>query len=1382
MRFMIKSPKSNFRVLWRRVAVALVATTLFALAYGVASAQPGPRGPLGPPPGPRPGRGEVKRVPSERYYAGTALIESGQFSSAIRFYNSEIKDAVKIGPSLWIDSICYYAMLGETYYQAGDLDSALKNFNSSLTLAMAFPNWMAKVTYVEGVSGREKGATPWGVSRRATPIGVFPSKATIIIGEGETQATRQLGIVAEQHAMAIDPIEILRCIALSIRRRVDIIGPLAPYDPMSTEILETFRTRAVAPNHWSIVFLDVIWGLALEECDKTQSAVKALNEALLAMGRFDHQLTGDALLELGHIFLKVDKVREAAQCYYEAAHSAWQFGDRLLLEEALRRYSNCSKALRGGAADPALVGAYRWSKTQRGCVLLQTSLALELLEDMIYSGRIPQAKSGLSALQASMRGEVRNTIHADRWNYLHALFLYATGETERGDEALALVVEGAKVRSTWARQLGKLDAFVQRGLTANGALTPRNAADLYEYLLREPTVVDWAVNPTESLSIQMIAPLASYERQFQLLLDRDLKDKAFEVSERIRRERFFSTQTYGGRLVSLRYIMTADDLLTTPSLRAARETLAFAYPNFEETMKATASVMEFLNGIPTVPTDRDDAKRQEALFADLAKIAVNQEAMLHFIAAGRVRIPYVFPPVYSVEEVQKRLPADTAILSFIEAEGEIYGFMIGKENLDAWRIGASDQVAAAVATFLKTIGNSDGSRYVENEQLNDELWKAQGARLREILLGASDVEADRFNIVFSKLVVTPDSSIWYLPFEALCLPKAASTAADEENEGDGEENPESETETDGSDGSDDLGDEATDEEKEEAERKAREEQYNDLDAGYYDDEAEDADVSAVAEILADEDEENESDGETPDPATESADEPEQTDESADVEETPTEAAPTKRMSRNAREKAALKAFEDTLMPMIAAQDFTIRYSATVSLALPNAVGRSAFVGTTLIWGQTFPKEPAERIEAAVERFSRAISKTEATTAENMRAIPGSLYAARLRRLVVWEEVLADKWNWSPVVLGNRPRPGNSVSAWIESPWGAPRLIVMPALRTPAENSLKGGGIGAELALAVLAMQASGADTMLLSRWRTGGRSAYDLTQDFVKNYENEPAADAWKNAVLSLMARDVIPDEEPRLKKLGRSEEIPKYSAPFWWAGYMLIDSGEAVEEDRLEEFDVEAVKKGEEENALLESDKDAEKKSDDSENELDGILDPSDEEDEGDRAVFVEPKKSDDDDAPFASAPKSITDEDLAAQDEEGDDFFAIDSPEDAEVPDPEDVAPDEDEPDAAIDEEPDATTDSKTSSKTEPKSDAKSDSKASTEPEPKSGAKSEPKASSKSEPKSDAKNEPKTSTKSESAPKAGTSADSKEDGKSNAKDSGKSSGRLSIKGKGGK
>ena len=1344
-----------------RFAAFVAILTLFALAPCAALAQPGPGpGPIpGPGPGPRPGRGEMRQIPSERYYAGARLIESGEFGSAVRFYNTELKDSMKIGPNLWIDSICYYAMLGETYYQAGNLDEALKNYNASLTIAMAYPNWMAKVTFIGGVSPRAKAPSPWGVSRRANPAGLFPAKATIIIGEGETQASRQLGIVAEQHAIGIDAIEILRCIALSIRRRIDIIGPLAPFDPMSEEILETFRTRAVAPNHWSIVFLDVIWGLALEESDKTQSAVKALNDALMASGQFDHTLTGTALVELGHIFLRANKIREAAECYYEAAQSAFQFGDQLLLEEALRDYSNCSKALRGGAADPALARAYRWAKEQGSLKILQTSLALELLEDMIYSGKLREAKSGLTALEISMRGEIRRTIHADRWNYLNALFFYATGDTSQGDASLALVVEGARVRSTWARQLGKLDANVQRGLSADGPFTPRNAIDLYEELLREPTVVDWAVNPTDSLAIQMIAPIAAYERQFQLLFDRDLKDRAFQVAERIRRERFFSTQTYGGRLISLRYIMTADETLTTASLRAARESLNFAYPDFEASAKAAADIMGKLNAMPSVVSDRDAAKLQESLFAELDKVSVSQEATLRFIAAGRVRIPYVFPPVYTAEEVQKRMPPDTAILSFIDAGGDVYGFMIGKENLDAWRVGPSRKVAAAVAEFLKTMGNADGSRYVEAEFIGDDLWKAQGSRLREIVLGASDVDADRFNIVFSKLAVVPDSSLWYLPFEALCLPKAASSADEDDEEAADEENTEKEEDAHENDDADaSENDEETNQDDEDAKKAAREAQYDDLDAGYYDEEEEDSDVSDAADFLAGQDDSDEIDGEASAPASDDdkGSEPGAAESADDKSEEV--AAPVKRKSRSAREREQLEAFEATLMPMIAAPDFTIRYSATVSLALPNAVGRNAFVATTLIAGATFPKEPTERVEDAVERFSDAIPKTEATTSDKMRAIPGNLYAARLKRLVVWEEVVANVWNWSPIVLGAKPRPGNSVSAWIESPWGAPRLIVMPALRTRAENSLKNGGDGSELALAVLAMQASGADTMLLSRWRTGGRSAYDLSQAFVKNYEEEPAADAWKDAVLALMERDVVVDEEPRLKKLGRSESVPKYTAPFWWAGYMLIDSGEAVEEEDLEEFDEDAVRKAEEENALLKDDKkngaaddsedDEAKKEGDDEAKKEGDVeneDAGDDEEEGPRAVFVTPKKDADDEAPFSSGPTTLTDEELAAQDEEGDDFFAVDE---------------EDEPENAPE------TDQKGGA--EPKKDDAPDADSDDAPEEEPGI----------EPESGDK--PTTGSDDGGTPKDDSNDDSNDEPQEDSKSGKKSAGRLSLKGKG--
>ena len=457
--------------------------------------------------------------------------------------------------------------------------------------------------------------------------------------------------------------------------------------------MDVFSKRYVAINHWSNALLDVVWGLALEQCDKRTNAVKSLSESLLALGQCDHNLTGVALYELGEIFLKESKLRQAAECYYEASISAFHYGDDLLMEEALRKYANTSKAFRRGGGDPTLTAAYRWAKERRS-PLLTTSVGLELVEDFINVGKIKLARSGLDALSATMRGGLRTTQHADRWNYLEALLFYATGDARNGDLALDKVVQGSKARSLWVRQLTKLDGFVQRGFSSNGALTPRNAIELYELLLREPTVVDWAVRPTESLSIQMIAPIAAYERQFALLIDRDLKDKAFEVAERIRRERFFSTQTFGGRLISLRYILTADDALSTPSLRAVRESLFFDYPDFAETVKATDAINAELAAMPTVPEDVKGKELQAALFAKLAEVSARQEALLRFIAARRVRIPYVFPPVLSVEEVQKRMPEDTAILAFIAAEGELYGFMIGPANLDAWRVGKLESVAA----------------------------------------------------------------------------------------------------------------------------------------------------------------------------------------------------------------------------------------------------------------------------------------------------------------------------------------------------------------------------------------------------------------------------------------------------------------------------------------------------------------------------------------------------------------------------------------------------------------------------------------------------------------------------------------------------------------
>ena len=1224
----------------------------------------------------RNGSGVEHPIPTPRYYSGVHLIESGDFTRAANFYRQELKGAFRIGTSLWLDSICYYAMLGESYYQAGLLNEALTNYNSALSIATSYPNWIGRVSYSTGVSTRAKGAAPWGPSRRQTPLGVFPDKATITIGDKITEdRIKQGGMLQEQKAIPIDPAEIMRCIALSIRRRGEILGPLAPFDPISQQILETYRVRAVAPNHWSIAWLDVLWGMALSECDKTTAAANTLSNALVMAGTYDHTLTGQALLELGNLFIRNDKVREAAECYYEASISAYHYGDNLLVEEAIRKYSNATKALGRWGEDPVANLAFRWSKTLKNSAAISSSFALELIEEFIYAGKLKLATNGLASIDRSMRGAFGQSLRAsrvaDQWNYLNALLFYANGNIPDGDVSLAKVVEGCKLHSPWILQLMRLDNYVKNGLSSNGALTPRNAADLYETLLREPTVVDWAFRPTESLSIQMTAPPEAYERWFCILMDRDLKDKAFEVGERIRRERFFRTQTYGGRLLSLRYILTADDALATQSTRNTRQTLFFEYPEFSEMVTEVKALTDELNSLPTVPTDSDVQARQASLFARLGEVSTKQEALMRFIASGRVRIPYVFPPVYSVDEVKARLPEETAILSFIDAEGQTFGFMIGKENLDAWRVGPTQKVGVAVGTFLRTIGNADGTREVSASDLSTAHWKSQGARLREIILGAQDVDADRFNIVFSKLSVVPDGPLWYLPFEALCLPALASTPEEAQTESEGEASAEvksgvlqsSDAALAGSDSATSSSEQGEDE--------------DDLDIAYR---QTDEEAQAAQESEEDGAESEEEVAETEESVKEET-------QQTKVAETKAPPKPVKRKSRSAREREALEEYEASLIPMIQASELTIRYSATVSLSLPNALGRNAFVETTVAGGTIYPKQPRELVEAAVDRFATAVNKTEAFRVGSLN-LPGGIYASRLKRLVVFDEIAGSDWNWSPLTPG-KTRVGNSASDWILSPWGAPRLIVAPGLRTHAEDSLKNGGDGSELFLPILAMQASGADSMLLSRWRTGGRSSYDLATDFVKNYEEYPTAEAWKQAVLKLTQRDVVVEEEPRLRKLGKSESVPKYDSPFWWAGYILIDSGEAIQPQELEEFDMANVKKAEEEKALLDGGKKDEKPTEFNPNEVEGSSEDSGEPKED--AGVVEPKfvnknpskskeskdsteeKTDaepeikEDKPALDLGPKALSDDDLAAADEEGDDFFAINEDEEP-LPEPTD------------------------------------------------------------------------------------------------------------------
>ena len=133
----------------------------------------------------------------------------------------------------------------------------------------------------------------------------------------------------------------------------------------------------------------------------------------------------------------------------------------------------------------------------------------------------------------------------------------------------------------------------------------------------------------------------------------------------------------------------------------------------------------------------------------------------------------------------------------------------------------------------------------------------------------------------------------------------------------------------------------------------------------------------------------------------------------------------------------------------------------------------------------------------------------------------------------------------------------------------------PGYHTAAEDAFKRRrkADGSEVFLTVCGMMSTGTRTILLSRWRTGGQTSYDLVREFVQELPFTSASDAWQRSVQLTMHNEIDPSVEPRVRWKQGQEFFSGHSA-FFWAGPMLVDTGReiSVEDDRRNE-DVRPVK-----------------------------------------------------------------------------------------------------------------------------------------------------------------------------------------------------------------
>ena len=530
------------------------------------------------------GQARSRSYPSNFYFNTIFKLDDGEYVYALKDFKRAWRSGIKDVDGRWIDSICYYTMIGETYHRLGKPSEALENFVQALRLAQAYNTWMLRIQQFSPLTPSQQAdhlrQVPWGNKRKAIPARI-PEKMAISVGRlNNNDVVKRGGVVRAPSYRQVRAVEIVRCTALALRRRREILGPVCQYSPQTAELEAAFDAPIGPVGKWSEAWVKLLRGLAKASSGKYVEAVTNLRQSLLLQGRYDHPLTAIALLELGRLNLESNKLEDAAKYFEEASCAAFRFHKEIglgPLEEAMR-YGQMTHIISGKQGIyPPLEAAARWAKIKRHREL-HVSLLTLIAEHYSAAGKPKEAVALLAEAkrQIGTRGMKISRV-AVRLEYQIALANYKRNNSRKADPALLSALGFQRTASHRLLQITAADALWKRG---NGRLTERMAKILYSKVLADTTNMQWASNPLDALAVMTTPYAGVLENWFELTLGSKEHEEAFYIAELTRRHRFYSTLPLGGRLLTLRWLLEGpEDAMSQQSL-LARQSILARYPKY----------------------------------------------------------------------------------------------------------------------------------------------------------------------------------------------------------------------------------------------------------------------------------------------------------------------------------------------------------------------------------------------------------------------------------------------------------------------------------------------------------------------------------------------------------------------------------------------------------------------------------------------------------------------------------------------------------------------------------------------------------------------------------------------------------------------------------
>jgi len=715
--------------------------------------------------GPAGALAQINSIPSPAHYAGVQNLYQGEYRNALRSFTREVRTGgVKIGvQTRWIDSICYHAMLGETLYHYGRPADALEQFDLALSLYLQNPKWLLRVNFDQSpprpATNIGRRPIPWGGSQRPAALAQFTDTMLVQMVRLDNRDTvRTGGVVQQAQYWKVDVVEIIRCTALAMRRRNELLGPLGKYNDLSKDLVAELIRPGTPPNHWSNAWLELLRGIAHVGVGEEERARQFLDRGLLLMGQYDHPLTCIALLEQGQLAMSDGNGVEADRLFAEASYSAFYYEDVNAIDEAFRLAEVNRLANGVDSLNPGLEPAAAWARQKR-FDHVYARLSLATCEELLELGNLSAASAALQAAQTRL-GEARAGLLGVLAANLEAQIDFHL-RRDSGPAKLAAAVEMQQNVSFWNFQIGLANAMFD-----SQALPASDAGQVYQKLLMNPSAADVALRLRDVLAVLKTPHDDAFSRWMVALLERRDLAGALEVSDRAKQRRYFIAMPWGGRLTALR------DLATTPvnhlslANRQLQAALLARFPALEDAVAAEHEARARIDKSWQRGLDEDEQSQIGRSWRDYADAVAMREALLKQISLQRVPAEMSFPPLMTADQLQSRLRPGEAVLVFHDTPSALYGFLFTSNASIAWDCGPSNLLQRRrIEPLLRELGNYDANRELTAEQLASTDWHKLARDLYEALLGNASLDPTPL----TDLVIVPDGPVWYVPFEALMV-------------------------------------------------------------------------------------------------------------------------------------------------------------------------------------------------------------------------------------------------------------------------------------------------------------------------------------------------------------------------------------------------------------------------------------------------------------------------------------------------------------------------------------------------------------------------------------------------------------------------------------